>query len=234
MDIKSPSCLRHFIEDTPTQKSLWQRAETPMPQLQHLFTRCCEMREGDLHPGLMPDHYIPPHVLLGRACLWPSCDHKERWGLGWDVYQAFQLPAWSFRAWIQTDPDSGCRGETSWRAQKWALLNVVWWGGVVVDLTTCPSAHRLSGWQPGMSAVLHCPCPCSLREVWNRQLWSDSSFQKCRWERRRKKAIRRAEMSSQIPIFPSARTSKAKIFTVEEIYCACVRPLKSSTASSPL
>lgn len=167
---------------------------------------------------------------LSLAILWSQ--RKVRIGMrclpGFSVtcmkFQSMD-PDWS-RQWLQ-------RGDIL-EAQKWALLNVVWWGGVVVDLTTCPSAHRLSGWQPGMSAVLHCPCPCSLREVWNRQLWSDSSFQKCWWERRRKKAIRRAEMSSQIPIFPSAITSKAKIFTVEEIYCACVRPLKSSTASSPL
>lgn len=84
-----------------------------------------------------------------------------------------------------------------------------------------------------MSAWLHCPCPCSFREVWNRQLWSDSSFQKCLWERRLKKAIIRAEMPSQMLIFPLARTSKAKIFTVEEVYCVCVKPLKSSTASLP-
>lgn len=171
----------------------------------------------------------PTHLSLGS--LWPSSDHKDRWW-GWDVYQT--LHAWSYKSWIQTDDSTVvAEEEASWRAQKLTLLNVVCWGGVVEDLTTCPSAHRLSGWQPGMSAWLHCPCPCSLREVWNRQLWSDSSFQKCLWERRMKKAIRRAEMPSQMPIFSLARTSKAKIFIVEEVYCVCVRPLKSSTASLP-
>lgn len=166
------------------------------------------------------------------ACLCPSSDHKERWR-GWGVYQALQLHAWSYGTWIQTDDSTVvAEEETSWRAQKWTLLNVAWWGGVVEDLITSPSAHRLSGWQPGMSAWLHCPCPCSFREVWNRQLWSDSSFQKCLWERRMKKAIRRAEMPSQMPIFPLARTSKAKIFIVEEVYCICVRTLKSTTSSS--
>lgn len=198
------------------------------------FTRCCGLREGDLWPRLTPDHYIPPHISLGSACLWPSSDHKEKWWRGWDAYQALQLHAWNYRAWIQTDDFTVvAEDETSWRAQKWALLNVAWWGGVVEGLRTCPSAHRLPGWQPEMSAWLHCPCPCSVREVWNRQLWSDSSFQNCLWERRMEKVTRRAERPSQMPIFPPASTSKAKIFNVEEVYCFCVRSLKSSTVSLP-
>lgn len=177
---------------------------------------------------------LHPTSYLTWKCLSLASDHGERWWWGWDVYQVLQPRAWIYGAWIQTDDSTVvAEEETSWRAQKLVLFNVAWWGRVVEDLTTCPSAHRLSGWQPRMSVWLHCPCPCSLREVWNRQLWSDSSFQKCRWERRMKKAIRRAEMPSQMPVFPLARTSKAKIFTVEEVYCFCIKPLKSSTASSP-
>lgn len=210
MDVKAPSCLRHFIEDTPTQKSLWRHVETSMPQLQHIFTRCCGLGEGELQPRLMLDHYVPPHLSLGNAGLWPSRDHKERWW-EWDVYQALQLHAWSYGSWIQTDNSSVVtEEETSRRAQKLPLLNVAWWGVVVEDLTTCPSAHRLSGWQPGMNAWLHCPCPCSLREVWNKQLWSDSSFQKCLWERRWKKPSEKQRCQAKCPSFPWPELSKPR------------------------
>lgn len=103
------------------------------------------------------------------------------------------------------DPDwwfySGCRGGDALESSEMSSVE---------DLRTWASAHRLSGWQPGMSTWLHCPCPCSLREVWNRQLWSDSSFQNCLWERRMKKAIRRAETPSQMPIFPRPTLPKPR------------------------
>lgn len=117
------------------------------------------------------------------------------------------------KLWIM-DPDwqffSGYRGGDIPESSEITSLNVAWWGVVVEDLTTCPSAHRLSGWQPGMNAWLHCPCPCSLREVWNKQLWSDSSFQKCLWERRWKKPSEKQRCQAKCPSFPWPELSKPR------------------------
>lgn len=121
-----------------------------MAQLQHLFTRCCGLREVEAQPRLMPESCVPPHISPGSACLWPSSNHKERWSWGWDVYQALQLHAWSYVAWIQTDDSTVvAEEETPWRAQKWVLWRIWELGQVHIG---CLGDSQ--GWVLGSTALV--------------------------------------------------------------------------------